>query len=196
MFTGIVEAIGVISALKKEVGNLYITVKAPFAGKLKKGQSIAHNGVCLTVISKTKSSYTVTAVEETLSKTNLGLLKKGDLLNLERAMPAAGRFEGHIVQGHVDCTALCSAIEKLPGSTLFTFDVNDSFAGPLLVEKGSVCVNGVSLTAFDISESNFSVAIIPHTFRNTNFHKLHKGSLVNVEFDVIGKYVVKGMNGE
>lgn len=196
MFTGIIEATGTVTSLKKEDGNLHIAVKAPFASRLKKGQSIAHNGVCLTVISKTNSTYTVTAVEETLSKTNLGLLKKGDSLNLERAMPAGGRFEGHIVQGHVDCTALCTAIKKLPGSTLFTFEVNDSFAGPLLVEKGSVCVNGVSLTAFDISGTIFSVAVIPHTFHHTNFNKLHQGSLVNVELDVIGKYVVKMLQGK
>jgi len=192
MFSGIIEAVGKVIALKKEKANIHFSISSPFTSELKIDQSIAHNGVCLTVVDLEKDFYTVTAISETLSRTNLGKLKHGDKINLERCMKLGDRIDGHIVQGHVDCTAVCKNIKKEKGSWLFTFEFGKKKkdAKLLMVEKGSVTVNGVSLTIVDCEENTFSVAIIPYTFENTNFSEIKKGSTVNIEFDIIGKYVV------
>ncbi|HEY6161677.1 MAG TPA: riboflavin synthase [Bacteroidia bacterium] len=192
MFSGIVEALGKVTGTRKEKNNLHITLEAPFAKKLKVDQSVSHNGVCLTVVEAKKKNYTVTAVEETLRRSNLGSLKKGDKINLERCMKLGDRIDGHIVQGHVDCTAVCTSVKEQKGSWLFSFSCDKDFndAKLLLVEKGSVCVNGVSLTLVKCNNANFSVAVIPYTFSHTNFNSIGKGSVVNIEFDIIGKYVV------
>ena len=200
MFTGIIESIGKVLSLKKEKENLRIEVESSISKELKIGQSIAHNGVCLTVESKQKGKYTVTAVKETLSKTNLRLLRKGSFVNLERSLKIGDRLDGHFVQGHVDTTAICKEIKKEKGSWLFKFGVRSSKSGEeeLIINKGSICINGVSLTVVKVSEPRtsdyklyFSVAIIPHTFKHTNFSLLKKGDLVNIEFDVLGKYIQK-----
>jgi len=190
MFSGIIEATGIISALKKESGNLNITVEALFAKEIKIDQSIAHNGVCLTVINKDNKQYTVTAIKETLQKTNLNQLKKGDIINLERSLRVGDRLDGHIVQGHVDITGVCERIKKEKGSWVFTFRHKKS-KKYFTVEKGSICVNGVSLTVVDSKKNKFSVAIIPYTFENTNFKKLKAGDIVNIEFDIVGKYITR-----
>lgn len=190
MFSGIVEAVGTVAELRKDAGNLHISIQAPFIEELKIDQSIAHNGACLTVIGITEDAFTVTAISETLGKTNLGSLREGDKINLERCVKAGDRLDGHIVQGHVDQTAVCSSIEEKNGSWLFTFEY-DAAAGNVTVEKGSVCVNGVSLTVVDSKDSSFSVAVIPYTYEHTNFNTLQKGSIVNLEFDIIGKYVAR-----
>ena len=192
MFSGIIETVGKVIALKKEKANIHFSISSPFTSELKIDQSIAHNGVCLTVVDLEKDFYTVTAIAETLSRTNLGKLKHGDKINLERCMKLGERIDGHIVQGHVDCTAVCKNIKKEKGSWLFTFecDKKKKDAKLLLVEKGSVTVNGVSLTIVDCEEGIFSVAIITYTFENTNFSEIKNGSAVNIEFDIIGKYVV------
>ena|ERR1051326_4858507 len=192
MFSGIVEALGRVSATRREKNNLHITMEAPFAKKLKVDQSVSHNGVCLTVVDAKKKNYTVTAVEETLKRSNLGSVRKGDKINLERCMKLGDRIDGHIVQGHVDCTAVCTSVKEQKGSRLFSFSCDKNFddAKLLLVEKGSVCVNGVSLTLVKCSNGNFSVAVIPYTLSHTNFNSIRKGSVVNIEFDIIGKYVV------
>lgn len=196
MFSGIVEeAAAVVSAIMAD-GNLQLRVRSSFANELKIDQSVAHNGVCLTVVELyPDSSYTVTAIQETLDRSNLGLLKAGDKVNLERSMLLNGRLDGHIVQGHVDCTAICTAVEELDGSHYFTFryDIPAEMArkGYMTVEKGSVTVNGVSLTVCDSTRDSFRVAIIPYTLEHTNFCDIHVGSVVNLEFDIIGKYLAK-----
>ena len=187
MFTGIIETVGKIVQLTKEGENLHIEIEAPLARELKIDQSVSHNGVCLTVVKVKDSSYVVTAIQETLDKTNLKTLTKGSLVNLERAMKLGGRLDGHIVQGHVDGTAICKKVEDSNGSWVFTFEYNNSEFNT--VEKGSITVNGVSLTVVDSKKGSFSVAIIPYTFENTNFKKIEVGTEVNLEFDIIGKYV-------
>jgi riboflavin synthase len=188
MFTGIVEATGTVEALKQDGGNLHLTLSAPFAAELKIDQSLAHNGVCLTVVRCDEKTYTVTAVTETLQKTNLGKLKTGDAVNLERCMRMGDRLDGHIVQGHVDLTGTCTQVEVLDGSWKFHFTY-DAASGHVTVPKGSICVNGTSLTVVDSSPGSFSVVIIPYTFEHTVFRTLKTGDAVNLEFDVIGKYV-------
>jgi riboflavin synthase len=192
MFSGIVEESGEVTDLKKEQSNLHITIKPSFINELKIDQSIAHNGTCLTVVDLKDDSYTVTAIDETLKKTNLGLLKIGDKVNLERCMKLGDRLDGHIVQGHVDQTAICKSVEETDGSWIFTFEY-DSSQNNITVEKGSVCVNGVSLTVVNSQMNSFSVCIIPYTFENTNFKYIHKGTVVNLEFDILGKYISKLM---
>ena len=193
MFSGIVEEAGVVKSLVKEGDNLHITVKCSFVNELKIDQSVAHNGVCLTVVKLDDDSYTVTAIKETLMRSNLGALKEGDLVNLERSMCMNGRLDGHIVQGHVDTTAVCTSVTDENGSHVFTFkyDVPAELKrkGYITVDKGSVTVNGVSLTVCEPTDDTFSVAIIPYTFENTNFCCIKEGTLVNLEFDIIGKYV-------
>lgn len=194
MFTGIVEALGHVEAIVPEGENKHFKVKAPFTSELQIDQSVAHNGVCLTVVEMDDTSYTVTAIKETLDKSNLGEVVIADLFNLERCMKLGDRLDGHIVQGHVDQTATCVDIREADGSWYYTFEyqpAKDAAAGYITVEKGSVTVNGVSLTVVDSGENRFSVAIIPFTHEHTNFHRLQVGSTVNLEFDIIGKYVSK-----
>lgn len=194
MFTGIVEAAGDVLDIEQEGTNKTFTLSAPIASEFKVDQSISHNGVCLTVTSVEGNTYKVTAIEETLSKTNLGALVKSDKVNLERCMPATGRFDGHIVQGHVDQTALCSRVEERDGSWLFDFEY-DAALGNITVEKGSICINGVSLTVFNSAPTAFRVAIIPYTYTFTNFHQLKVGDSVNLEFDILGKYIKRILSG-
>ena len=191
MFTGIVETVGKVVNLNEEGNNLHLTINSTFASELKIDQSISHNGVCLTVVGvdKEKNTYSVVAIDETLRKSNIGLLKIGDSLNLERSLKLGDRLDGHIVQGHVDATVLCVEIKEVGGSHKFQFKLNQNIDSQI-VKKGSVCVNGVSLTVVDISEDAFSVAIIPYTFNNTNFSFMQVGSLANIEFDIVGKYVL------
>ncbi|MCE1199539.1 MAG: riboflavin synthase [Marinilabiliales bacterium] len=193
MFSGIVEGMGTVISLEKEKENVHLTLECGFADELKIDQSLSHNGVCLTVVKKEGNQYTVTAVKETLLKSNLGLLKVGDKVNLERSMRLDGRLDGHIVQGHVDQTALCTEVKEADGSWYFTFgypfDAEKAKQGYLTVEKGSVTVNGVSLTVVNSASDSFQVAIIPYTFEHTNFHTFVKGSVVNLEFDILGKYL-------
>ncbi len=193
MFTGIIEQQGKIKAMETEGRNVHFFIAAPMASELQVDQSVAHNGVCLTTVDIDNGVYKVTAVEETLKKSNLGNLRPGDYVNLERSMVANGRFDGHIVQGHVDETAVCTAIEEADGSWLFTFKLS----GPtkLLVEKGSVAVNGISLTCFDVKADAFTVAIIPYTYEHTNLGRLKVGDRVNIEFDIVGKYVSRMVTG-
>ncbi len=188
MFTGIIEDLGTIEKLEKDGGNLHITVKTSIASELKVDQSVAHNGVCLTVVKIDGNIYTVTAIQETLDKTNMGLLSAGDLVNIERAMKLGDRLDGHIVQGHVDQTAECISIAEDDGSWLFTFEY-DKHLNNITIEKGSITVNGVSLTVVNSKLNQFSVAIIPFTYEHTTFKALTLGDKVNLEFDVIGKYV-------
>jgi riboflavin synthase len=188
MFTGIIECVGRVAAINKDQSNLEFLIEAPFTEELKVDQSVAHNGVCLTVSGFHNKLYSITAIAETLGKTTLGQLKINDAVNLERCMVMNGRIDGHIVQGHVDQTATCVDVSDQKGSWLFTFEYDIS-AGNLTVEKGSVCVNGVSLTVVNSMDNRFSVAIIPYTYEHTNFKQLKKGDQVNLEFDVIGKYV-------
>src|ERR1700728_4800606 len=192
MFTGIIETLGKIADLRHEHGNLHITVESAIAGELKIDQSVAHNGVCLTVIALADGKHTVTAIEETLNKTSLGQLKTGDPVNLERCMQMNARLDGHIVQGHVDQTAKCIGFKELDGSWEYTFDY-DAAQGNVTVEKGSVCVNGISLTVVNSKANSFSVAIIPYTYEHTNLQQVREGSVVNLEFDIIGKYVARLM---
>ena len=193
MFTGIVETFGTLLETEKEGSNIHFSFKAPIARELKVDQSVAHNGVCLTVVKLlNKSSYLVTAIDETLKRTNLGGLQVGDTVNLERCMSADGRFDGHIVQGHVDQLGEVVSVEEKDGSYIFTF--NHQAGENFTVDKGSITINGVSLTAFDTSDTAFSVAIIPYTFKHTNFGKLKAGDKVNLEFDIIGKYVSRMMS--
>jgi riboflavin synthase len=188
MFTGIIEQVGVVIAIKKEGENVHFTVKSPFTSELKIDQSVAHNGCCLTVVAIDSSDYQVTAIHETLEKTNLGSWKVGTKINLERCMQMNGRLDGHIVQGHVDTTAKCVLIEDQNGSWKYTF----RYKSPnVTVEKGSITVNGTSLTVVDSKTQEFSVCIIPYTYEFTNFHQLEIGDTVNLEFDIIGKYVAK-----
>ena len=190
MFTGIIESMGQVTQLSKAGGNLLIVVEASFVSELKIDQSVSHNGVCLTVVAKDAVSYTVTAIAETLEKSNLGALAVDSMVNLERAMQLGDRLDGHIVQGHVDQTAVCTNIEEHEGSWFFSFRYDEP-AGGLIVPKGSITVNGVSLTVVEVDSNSFSVAIIPYTFEHTNFKFLQIGDRVNLEFDVIGKYVAK-----
>lgn len=188
MFTGIIEDLGIIKNLEDEGENLHITVQTFITPELKIDQSVAHNGVCLTVVSIDTNNYIVTAIKETLDKTNLGKLKVGDFVNIERAMKLGDRLDGHIVQGHVDQTAKCISILEENGSWVFTFQY-DNALGNITIEKGSITVNGVSLTVVESKLNEFSVAIIPYTYEHTTFNKLKVGDTVNLEFDVIGKYV-------
>ena len=192
MFTGIIETLGKVTHLAKEQENLHITVASCISKELKIDQSVAHNGVCLTVVKCDQESHTVTAIYETLQKTNLGSLSLGSLINLERCMQMNGRLDGHIVQGHVDQTARCIAVEEQEGSWLYTFSYQEAF-GNVTVEKGSVCVNGISLTVVNSIAGQFSVAIIPYTYEHTNLQQVKEGSVVNIEFDIIGKYVARLM---
>lgn len=192
MFSGIVEATGRVVAVREDQGNKHITIEAPFTNELRIDQSIAHNGVCLTVVELDAPRYTVTAIHETLVKSNLGELQPGDLVNLERSMRPDALLDGHIVQGHVDQTARCTAISEADGSWYYTFEY-DPTLGNITVEKGSVAVNGVSLTVVNSQASSFQVAIIPYTYEHTNFHTLKVGSTVNLEFDIVGKYITKLM---
>ena len=193
MFSGIVEEAAKVVAIRKENENVHLTINCSFVKELKIDQSIAHNGVCLTVVDLTEDTYTVTAIKETLDRSNLGLLKINDKVNLERSMLMNGRLDGHIVQGHVDQTARCSKIDEADGSWYFTFeyDYDKEMAkkGYLTVDKGSATVNGVSLTVFNTTDNSFQVAIIPYTYEHTNFHQFKVGSIVNLEFDIIGKYI-------
>ncbi|MEJ7694348.1 riboflavin synthase [Daejeonella sp.] len=192
MFTGIIETLGQLKEIKAEKGNLCFTVKSDISLELKIDQSVSHNGVCLTVVGIADGEHTVTAVEETLLKSNLGTLQIGDLINLERCMQMNGRLDGHIVQGHVDQTAECTEVRELEGSWEYTFNY-DSALGNVTVEKGSICINGISLTVVNSQENSFSVAIIPYTFEHTNMQHLREGDAVNLEFDIIGKYVARLM---
>jgi len=192
MFSGIVEEAAKVVGLEKDKDNLHITVSCSFADQLKIDQSVAHNGVCLTVVNLVEGQYTVTAITETLQKSNLGLLEVGDKVNLERSMRLEALLDGHIVQGHVDQTAVCTSIEEANGSWYFTFKYDPSL-GNITVEKGSITVNGVSLTVVNSKDDEFSVAIIPYTYEHTNFHQFKVGSVVNLEFDILGKYVTKLM---
>lgn len=188
MFTGIVEALGEVQSIEAEGSNTHFWVTCPFTAELSIDQSVAHSGVCLTVVELKGDQYRVTAIDETLKRTNLGALAEGDLVNLERCMPANGRFDGHIVQGHVDTTAQVGSIEDVSGSWNFSFQLSEAHRG-LIVPKGSICINGVSLTVVDVSERSFSVSIIPYTYEHTQFHRLSVGDEVNIEFDILGKYV-------
>ncbi len=190
MFSGIVEEIGIVKSIRKEGENVHFTLTCSFVNELKIDQSLSHNGVCLTVVELTDSSYTVTAVQETLIKSNLGLLKIGDKVNLERSMKPDSLLDGHIVQGHVDQTAICTKVEEADGSWYYTFEYEPQKEN-VTVEKGSVSVNGVSLTVVNSKDNSFQVAIIPFTHEITNFHTIEKGTEVNIEFDIIGKYITK-----
>jgi len=190
MFTGIIETLGIVKDLKKENDNLHITVSSAITHELKIDQSVAHNGVCLTVVALDNDTFTVTAIKETIQKTNLGEWNTGDLINIERAMKLGDRLDGHIVQGHVDQTGICKSIEEANGSWYFTFGY-DKTLNNITIEKGSITVNGVSLTVVNSKENEFSVAIIPYTFENTNFKNFKIGTKVNLEFDVVGKYVAR-----
>lgn len=194
MFTGIVESLAEVIKIDKEGTNKTFTLKSPIAVEFKIDQSISHNGVCLTVTAIDSDSYKVTAIEETLIKTNLNDVIEGHKLNLERCMPATGRFDGHIVQGHVDQTAVCIKTESRDGSWLFDFEY-DASLGNITVEKGSICINGVSLTVFNSELNRFRVAIIPYTYSFTNFHQLKEGGTVNLEFDILGKYIKRILGG-
>ena len=191
MFSGIVEECAKVVGIEKEKTNIYFTLSCSFVKELSIDQSISHNGVCLTVVKKTDTVYTVTAMHETLIKSNLGDLNVGDEVNVERSMNMNGRLDGHIVQGHVDQTAVCSRIESMDGSWYFTFEYEPVQKEYYTVEKGSVTVNGVSLTVVNSKPKSFQVAIIPYTYDNTNFHTIQEGTRVNLEFDIIGKYIAR-----
>jgi riboflavin synthase len=191
MFSGIVEEAATVVNIEKEKDNLHITMKCSFTKELKIDQSISHNGVCLTVVKKLKDTYTVTAIKETLEKSNLGLIKAGDKINLERSTKLDGRLDGHMVQGHVDQTAVCTQVKEAGGSWYYTFKYKPLQDDYLTVEKGSVCVNGVSLTVVNSKSKSFQVAIIPFTYEMTNFHQIKKGTVVNIEFDILGKYIAR-----
>lgn len=195
MFSGIIEDAAIVRKLENDKGNLHLTLECSFTNELKIDQSVAHNGVCLTVVAINGNQYTVTAVAETLERSNLGFLKIGDMVNVERSMIMNGRLDGHIVQGHVDQRATCTEVREADGSWYFTFkydmDKQKAAQGYMTVEKGSVCINGVSLTVVNSKNDSFSVAIIPYTFEHTNFCQIKEGSMVNIEFDIIGKYISK-----
>ena len=190
MFTGIIESMARVAAIRHEGSNVHFTISSPLAQQLRIDQSVAHNGVCLTVVAIDGDSYVVTAVAETLAKTNLGLWRVGEVVNIERSLKLGDRLDGHFVQGHVDATATCMAKQALEGSWLFRFRFPAAFA-PLIIEKGSVCINGVSLTVFDAGRDEFTVTIIPYTYEHTNFHAIDEGAVVNIEFDVLGKYLLR-----
>lgn len=191
MFTGIIETAGTITELINEGSNLHIWVTSTLSKELRIDQSVAHNGVCLTVVELGNNTHKVTAVAETLSKTNLSQWKLGDKVNIERCMPANGRFDGHIVQGHVDNTALCTKVDELDGSWLFYFEMDSLKESELVVNKGSICINGVSLTVVAVEGKSFHVTIIPYTYEFTNFNQLKAGMRVNLEYDILGKYIQK-----
>jgi riboflavin synthase len=191
MFTGIVEQLATVVDLKKDKSNLHLTLDASMAPELKPDQSVAHNGVCLTVVENNDKNYRVVAIDETLKKTNLGSVKIGDKVNIERCVKMGGRLDGHIVQGHVDTTGVCTSIDEMQGSWVFHFAYENNEGKYFTVEKGSITVNGTSLTVVDSKPGAFSVAIIPYTYEHTNFHKIKKGDTVNLEFDILGKYLVK-----
>ena len=182
---------GKVTQIQSEGTNKHFTITAPFTADLKIDQSVAHNGVCLTVVDINGNEYTVTAIDETLQKTNLNNLAVGDVVNLERCMPANGRFDGHIVQGHVDGTATCLSVTDEQGSWVFTFKLAQPENARYIVNKGSVCINGISLTVVNCVDDTFSVAIIPYTFEHTNLHSVKTGSTVNIEYDIVGKYIAK-----
>lgn len=198
MFSGIIEEAAKVVALRKDQENLHLTMECSFVDELKIDQSVAHNGVCLTVVELTDKTYTVTAIKETLDRTNLGKLVIGNKVNLERSMIMNGRLDGHIVQGHVDQTAVCTEVKEADGSWYFTFEYTFekemAKRGYMTVDKGSVTVNGVSLTVCNPTNNTFQVAIIPYTYEHTNFHQIEKGTIVNIEFDIIGKYVSRMMS--
>jgi riboflavin synthase len=197
MFTGIIEGLGEVVKIDSEGSNLNFSICSNISSELKIDQSVSHNGVCLTVVELFDSGHVVTAIDETLSKSNLSQLKVGDMVNLERSMLADGRFDGHIVQGHVDQVGKCTGITESEGSWLYRFEYDSiSTGGNITVEKGSICVNGTSLTCFESKIDGFTVAIIPYTFQNTNFKELKIGDIVNLEFDVIGKYVQKVLGAQ
>ena len=189
MFTGIIEQLAEVVSLKKEGGNVHFSLKSAITTELKIDQSVAHNGVCLTVVDIKDDAYTVTAINETLQKSNLELLEIGSKVNLERSMRLGARVDGHMVQGHVDQTAICTEVKEEEGSYVFSFKYEQS--DNITVEKGSVCINGVSLTVINSKDNSFSVAIIPYTFEHTNFHTFKVGTVVNIEFDILGKYISK-----
>ncbi len=191
MFTGIIEKLGEVVNIEKDGTNKHFFVKSALAPELKIDQSVAHNGVCLTVVGIQNDIYKVTAIDETLLKTNLNKLAKGDLVNLERCMSANGRFDGHMVYGHVDTVAVCNSIDNQNGSIIFSFEYSSPTEGCIIVEKGSVCLNGISLTVFNVSDNQFSVAVIPYTLSHTNLKYVNKGDEVNIEFDILGKYITK-----
>lgn len=191
MFSGIVEEAAPVVKLVKEKENLHITMRCSFVNELKIDQSISHNGVCLTVVGFKDDTYTVTAIKETLDKTNLGLLKPGDKVNLERSTRLDGRLDGHMVQGHVDQTAVCTSVKEADGSWYYSFEYEPTQDDYITVEKGSVCINGVSLTVVNSKAKSFEVAIIPFTYEMTNFHQIKKGTVVNIEFDILGKYIAR-----
>lgn len=193
MFTGIVESLGEIVDINEELDNIHFTVRSEISPELKIDQSLSHSGVCLTVIDIDKNCHTVTAVKETLDKSALKNLKKGDVFNLERAMKMGGRLDGHLVQGHVDDIAKCVDVKVNEGSWIFTFSFNEKFKN-LIIEKGSICINGVSLTVFNVTNNSFDVTIIPYTYDNTNFNKINIGDIVNIEYDMIGKYLARFNN--
>ena len=190
MFTGIIESQGTVTIIQNEADNLHLTVRSDFTHELKIDQSVSHNGICLTVVAINASEYTVTAIRETIQKTNIGTLKTGDLINLERGMKLGDRLDGHIVQGHVDQTAVCTQIREASGSWYFTFEY-DATTGNITIEKGSITINGVSLTVVDSKANAFSVAIIPYTYEHTNFNSFGVGTNVNIEFDIVGKYIAR-----
>ena len=191
MFSGIVEETGKVVRLEKDQENLHIILTCSFASELKTDQSIAHNGVCLTVVRQEGNTYTVTAIKETLEKSNLGLLQVGDEVNLERSMKMDSFLDGHLVQGHVDQTAVCTEVKEAEGSWYYTFSYTPAREDYIVVEKGSIAVNGISLTVVNARNDSFQVAIIPYTYEITNFHNIRKGTVVNLEFDVIGKYIAR-----
>lgn len=193
MFTGIIETFGSLSKIEQDAGNIHFTITSPLAAELQVDQSVAHNGVCLTVVECDQNTYKVTAIAETLNKTNLGDLKVGDQINLERAMIMGSRLDGHIVQGHVDQVGVCEKIVEEDGSWRFSFSY-DASTGNTTIEKGSITVDGTSLTVVDATDNGFSVAIIPYTFEHTRFNQYQVGTRVNLEFDVLGKYVARYMN--
>lgn len=194
MFTGIIESLGELVAVTPEGSNRHLDIRSTLSPELRVDQSVSHNGVCLTVTETKDDTYRVTAIDETLRKSNLGLLTPGDPVNLERCMPAHGRFDGHIVQGHVDQTGICQSVEERDGSWLYTFTFRPTDEAYLVVEKGSITINGVSLTCFNAHDEGFTVAIIPYTYEHTNFHRLRSGDTVNLEFDILGKYIQRIMS--
>jgi riboflavin synthase len=188
MFTGIIEDLGVVIKLEKEKENLHLTMRSKITNELKIDQSVSHNGICLTVVYIKDDAYTVTAIKETLDKTNLGKITTGSVVNIERAMKLGDRLDGHIVQGHVDQIAICKSVKEVDGSWVFTFEYDKSLNN-ITIEKGSITVNGVSLTVVNSKDNTFSVAIIPYTYEHTNFNTFTEGTVVNLEFDIVGKYI-------
>ncbi|HTO14721.1 MAG TPA: riboflavin synthase [Edaphocola sp.] len=195
MFTGIIKNIGIIHSIQKEGNNIHFTIQSEITSKLSIDQSVAHDGVCLTVVNINEAAYMVTAVQETLEKTNLRHWKIGQEVNLELALQLGSYLDGHIVQGHVDGTGICQKLESASGSHPITFNFPEEFA-PLIIEKGSICINGVSLTAFNVGKSSFQVTIIPYTFEHTGFKNMKEGDIVNLEFDLLGKYFLRKMTLE